>query len=99
MSNAPQDLYDCFDKLGIIVATPGAIDALAGSKESSWDLLTRHRNGDHGDLPDEDKQTNAMAIKNGWRIMSSYTLTSGVRLWVLTEGDRSATTILLPEEY
>ena len=63
------------------------------------DLLYRHVTGDWGDLCEEDKQENEFSVKNASRILSAYTLRTGVKVWVITEADRSATTILLPEEY
>ena len=50
-------------------------------------------------MPDADKQENEWSIEQGLRILSAYTTSAGDRIWVLTEADRSATTILLPEEY
>jgi hypothetical protein len=85
--------------LGRIVATPGAIVALEFAGADALELLRRHANGDWGDLGVEDKRLNDEAILNGSRILSAYNLAGGERLWVLTEGDRSATTLLLPEEY
>ena len=56
-------------------------------------------NGDWGDVPDADKQENEVSVEQGFRILSAYTTSAGDRIWVLTEADRSATIILLPEEY
>ena len=61
--------------------------------------LDRHASGDWGELCPDDQQTNEDAIKNGTRLFSAYRSTKGVRFWVITEADRSATTVLLPEEY
>jgi hypothetical protein len=61
-------------------------------------LLTRHVTGDWGDVDDEDKQTNNDGVDNGNRLVSSYTV-SGEKVWIITEADRSTTTLLLPEEY
>jgi len=55
--------------------------------------------GDWGDLEDEDKKENELFVKEGLRILSAYNLETGVKVWVITEWDRSVTTILLPEEY
>ena len=82
---------------GQIVATPGAL-SLAEQGVDLLDYLIRHVQGDWGDLCEEDKAENQFSIKNGYRIMSSYTTPYG-KLWVITEADRSATTLLLPEEY
>jgi hypothetical protein len=85
--------------LGQLVITPGALGALVMAGQSPDALLDRHAAGDWGDLCDADRQENAYALRTGLRLLSAYTLTSGQRLWILTEADRSATTLLLPEEY
>ena len=61
-------------------------------------LLERHRSGDWGDVPEEDARENEFSVKYGYRIVSSYRVAEE-RLWVITESDRSATTLLLPSEY
>lgn len=86
-------------KLGQVLLTPGALDLLQASGQSPWVFLARHLRGDWGDLDAEDKGLNDEAIRDGNRILSSYTASTGAKLWVITEADRSATTILLPEEY
>jgi len=82
---------------GQIVATPGAL-SLAEQGVDLLDYLLRHVQGDWGDLCEEDRAENEYSVKNGFRILSSYTTQYG-KLWVITEADRSATTFLLPEEY
>lgn len=62
-------------------------------------LIVRHVTGDWGDLCQEDKEENELAVKEGFRILSAYKLPTGEKLWVITEADRSATTILRPDEY
>jgi len=91
-------------KLGQVVMTAG-VEALFNDKQSELShvdltqLLYRHQSGDDGDTCVEDKQANQFAIKQGdLRIMSVYKLTT-VTLWIITEHNRSYTTILLPEEY
>ena len=84
---------------GQTVATPGALEALAKANEHLGDFLSRHLRGDWGDLCEEDKQTNQEALEQGLRILSAYRTSTGSRLWIITEADRSVTTILLPEEY
>ncbi len=84
-------------ELGRIVATPGALDALA--PEEPLVLLQRHQSGDWGEVDGHDQRANNRALKDGTRVLSSYTLPGGRKVWILTEADRSATTILLPEEY
>ena len=84
---------------GQIVATPSAVAALQTHHCLSLDLLIRHMTGDWGVVPEEDAQANQQALVDGTRILSSYELTDGVTIWVITEADRSSTTFLLPEEY
>ena len=85
--------------LGRTVATPGAIQAMAAAGQSAKDFLPRHVSLDQGELPDDDYQQNIDAIGKPVRVFSAYLTASGERLWVITEHDRSVTTILLPEEY
>jgi hypothetical protein len=63
------------------------------------EFLDRHVNGDWGDVPEEDRQENEFSVEHGFRILSAYTTSAGEKIWIITEADRSATTILLPEEY
>jgi hypothetical protein len=92
---------------GRIVATPGALDILERYQIAPSALLDRHFTGDWGDLCDDDKRANAEAVEAGLRIFSSYLVKapdgeadmSAAKVWVITEADRSATTLLLPEEY
>ena len=87
-------------KLGQIVATPGALCALGDDGTTSDSLLQRHVSGDWGELSQDDWQENELSVKEGFRILSAYRLQrTGVKLWVITEADRSATTLLLPDEY
>jgi hypothetical protein len=85
--------------LGRVVATPGALRALEKAEQAPDVFLDRHVNGDWGDVPEEDKQENEVSVEQGFRILSAYTTSAGDRIWVLTEADRSATILLLPEEY
>lgn len=86
--------------LGQVVATPDALAALEEADESATPLLQRHQHGDWGNLCDEDRQLNDEAVKDGSRILSSYVLeATGQKFWIITEADRSSTTILLPENY
>jgi hypothetical protein len=66
---------------------------------SARSLLDRHVSGDWGDLGVADKLANDMALEYGTRLLSAYTLPTGARVWIITECDRSATTLLLPSEY
>lgn len=86
-------------QLGRLLATPGALEALQRSAQGVTEFLVRHLSGDWGELSQEDAQENNHALTQGLRVLSSYRLKSGVRIWVITEADRSATTFLLPEEY
>ena len=85
--------------LGRVVATPGALSALDKAEQLPAAFLDRHVNGDWGEVSDADKQANEVAIEQGTRILSAYTTSAGDTIWILTEADRSATTMLLPEEY
>ena len=85
--------------LGQVVGTPGALEALERANQRPLDVLSRHVTGDWGDLEEEDKSENDFSVKRDLRILSAYNLPTGVKVWVITEADRSATTILLPDEY
>ena len=85
--------------LGQVVATPGALEALRSAEQEPVGFLARHVTGDWGDLEEEDKQENELSVEQGYRILSAYTLSDETRVWIITEADRSATTILLPSEY
>jgi len=84
---------------GKLVATPGAIEALADSNQSPMEYVARHIKGDWGEVCDEDRQANEDALRDGERLLSVYRTARGVKIWVITEHDRSVTTVLLPEEY
>ena len=84
--------------LGQTVATPGALEVLAASHTSPLTLLARHQGGDWGQVPPEDAEENELSVEHGFRILSSYHI-GDERLWVITEADRSVTTILRPDEY
>jgi hypothetical protein len=84
---------------GRIVATPGALAALEEAGESPGIFLKRHLTGDWGEVDDHDRRENELSVVQGFRLLSAYTLSNGIKLWVITEADRSATTLLLPSEY
>lgn len=84
----------CF-QLGVVVITPGALAAVG---RVPYECIARHQTGDWGEMPEDDKLLNDEALHGGGRLMSAYTV-GGVKVWVLTEADRSATTILLPSDY
>lgn len=86
--------------LGQTVATPGALAALSEAQESPLPYLARHARGDWGEVGPEDWRANNAALVSGDRLLSAYTLAmTKERLWIITEADRSYTTLLLPEEY
>jgi len=85
--------------LGQTMATPGALAALEQAEESPATYLSRHVSGDWGELGPEDKRANENALRDGDRLLSAYVLSTQERLWIITEADRSYTTLLLPEEY
>jgi hypothetical protein len=82
-----------------MVATPGALGLLEQVNKSPLEFLSRHLRGDWGDLCQEDKTENELSLKYGFRLMSSYPVTDNEKLCIITEADRSVTTLLLPEEY
>ncbi len=87
-------------RLGRLLMTPGAQRAMAVASQDPLTLLARHSEGDWGDVGPQDRDANERALVEGARILSTYQLApEGPKLWVITEADRAATTILLPEEY
>jgi hypothetical protein len=80
------------------VATPGALRVLTEAGGHPFDYLARHATGDWGELCAFDRRQNQIALREGYRAFSSYNVSVG-RVWVITEADRSVTTIFLPEEY
>jgi hypothetical protein len=84
--------------LGRVVATPGALKLLSEAGENPFAYLARHATGDWGDLCAFDRRQNEIALREGYRVLSFYEVPQG-RVWIITEADRSVTTILLPEEY
>jgi len=85
--------------LGRIYLTAGANEALDESKQEPFEFLSKHQRGDWGDICDEDRKENELSLKEGFRLLSSYRTTQEIKLWCITEADRSSTTILLPSEY
>lgn len=84
---------------GRIVATPGALALLEEAQKSPSEFLLRHLRGDWGDLCQEDKAENELSLKHGFRLLSSYPVADTDTIWIITEADRSVTTLLLPAEY
>jgi hypothetical protein len=83
--------------MGRLVATPNALNVLSHIEIMRG--LSRHLRGDWGELEPEDRNANEQALSHGGRLFSAYHSTDNIRFWIITEGDRSATTVLLPEDY
>lgn len=90
--------YTALFSLGRTLATPAAREELSELNYSPLDLLRKHMSGDWAEMAEEDQQSNREAVTEGSRIFSAYTI-QGTKFWVITEADRSSTTILLPSEY
>ena len=84
-------------RLGHIVATPNALLRL--TNEDILMSIQRHQAGDWGDVCEEDRQENELSLKQGFRLLSVYHGANGTKFWIITEADRSSTTVLLPEDY
>ena len=84
-------------RLGQVVATPGVLEAIPAGEMMR--ALSRHARGDWGELCPEDVQENERSLSEGFRLLSAYTSSGGVKFWLITEADRSVTTFLLPSEY
>ena len=85
--------------LGRLVATPGALELLTRAEQTPVEFLARHSHGDWGECCADDATENDFSVKAGFRIFSVYHTRNGEKLWVITEADRSVTTLLLPSEY
>ena len=85
--------------LGAVTATPGVLAAFQDAQDTFWPYLRRHSEGDWGEVSPEDRAENELSLQAGFRLLSAYTIKSGVKIWIITERDRSSTTILLPDEY
>ena len=85
--------------LGQTYITPGAEEALQIAGQTAIEFLRRHMSCDWGDLSDDDIKENELSLKKGFRLLSNYRTGKGQQLWIITEADRSATTVLLPAEY
>jgi hypothetical protein len=84
---------------GQVAATPGALRALEEAGERPATFLNRHITGDWGELDEYDRLENESSLIEGSRLLSAYSLSTGTNLWIITEADRSVTTLLLPSEY
>ena len=85
--------------LGKVVSTVGAFVTLEFAEADAQKYLRRHESGDWGDVSSLDWEENEFSLKNGFRLLSAYYVRDGEVIWIITEADRSVTTILLPEEY
>ena len=81
------------------MATPGALDALQRTQEDPLDYILRHVCGDRSEMDPQDQEENRRSVEEGHRVFSSFALKDGTKLWLITEWDRSVTTLLLPLEY
>jgi hypothetical protein len=79
--------------------TPGAEEALMIAGQTGIEFFRRHMSNEWGELSDEDVRENELSLKEGFRLLSAYRTAKGQKLWIITEADRSSTTILLPSEY
>lgn len=86
-------------ELGQVCMTQGVSDLVAVGRFNPIELLRRHRNGDWGDLCESDKNQNDRAARDGDRVLSAYVIHPSLTVWVITECDRTVTTLLLPSEY
>ena len=85
--------------LGQVFATPGGLEALQRSNQSAIGFLARHLRGDWGEVCAEDWAANDQAVKEGTRLLSAYKTSLGEKIWIITEWDRSVSTLLLASEY
>lgn len=99
MSNLTIEENTSTFSLGNIYLTPGAIEALQESGQYAQEFINRHARLEQGELCDADHKENLFSVDKPLRIFSAYKTEKGTKLWVITEADRSATTILLPSEY
>lgn len=83
--------------LGRLVSTPGALQRIPPNEME--EALSRHSRGDWGTVGQEDWEENELSLREGFRILSAYECSDGTKFWIITEADRSATTVLMPEEY
>jgi hypothetical protein len=85
--------------LGRVVATSACLNHLVSIGASALPYLERHQHGDWGNLGSSDKRANEDALKHGGRILSKYLLKDGTPIYVITEADRSYTTVMLVGDY
>jgi hypothetical protein len=97
-NNGSQSAFTRFP-LGQTYITPGAEDALITAGQTAIEFLRRHVSGDWSELSQQDAAENELSLREGFRVLSSYQTVAGAKLWIITEADRSSTTVLLPSEY
>lgn len=85
--------------MGQLLATPGAVEACDEAEQTPLEFFAHHVRGDWGEVCKDDFEENELSLREGFRLMSVYHTTKGTKVWVITEADRSVTTLLLPEEY
>lgn len=85
--------------LGKVYLTIGAREVLEESNQTADEFLSRHQKGDWGNVCKDDADENDLSLREGFRILSSYKTSKDEKLWIITEADRSSTTLLLPSEY
>lgn len=85
-------------KLGQTVMTRGISDFIKEENITLDEVMNRHVSGDWGDISEDDKQANEDGLDGGDRLLSAYEL-GGRKIWIISEADRSVTTVLFPEEY
>jgi hypothetical protein len=96
-TNTTNQIPTALFRLGRIVSPPNALSRL--SQEDILTGIQRHQAGDWGDLPQEDIRENQLALEKGLRLFSAYHTKDGTKFWIITEADRSVTTVLMPEDY
>lgn len=98
-SHTPRPNIGARFPLGQTFITPGAQEALDIAGETAIQFLRRHMSADWGEVSEDDAQENELSLSEGFRLLSSYRTSKGQKIWIITEADRSSTTILLPSEY
>jgi hypothetical protein len=84
-------------RLGKIVSTPNALNQL--TQDDILLAIQRHQAGDWGNVDEDDRAANDQALIEGTRILSAYQAINGTKFWLITEANRSSTTVLMPEDY
>jgi hypothetical protein len=84
-------------QLGRLLATPNALAQLTQTDITT--ALARHVQGDWGEVDTHDRQENEFSLKEGFRLFSVYRSKQDVKFWIITEADRSLTTVLMPADY